>query len=513
MQFAPAFRREKTLFSMLLSIFFCSTIFAEPISTPRHVFDYINELFATQIDDYPFPTELAFRKCADHVIDPCTESFDPSVVKQGDTIFLMDWYIPWFVQHIHPKIQYPYILISNDSDGFHPNPGVMSYDDRIPSVEATRTLLYDSKVAAWFCKNLLISRHPKLIQIPIGQNIVYWGQCRTDLLINIASEKNRKKEHLLFSSMSLHTHPIRPILVEKFKDQKYSFCPPNYLSKEDFYKELANSSFTLSPPGLGPDTVRFWEAVIFDTIPIIKHYELDDLYAEMPVLFVHEWDEINEEFLKSKLPQIKAKNLGKEKAYFDYWLKKIKVVQAKVRNNDQSFSKVEATSFKTKDLEQLQKILKQHTSSKNKNQQLLCKGGVMCLRPFEIAKNCHFLKKIFVHDSWGSFGHEQATSFLERHYDISKLENTKKMTPISFFDDPYRAIGVSSQYLHVFLDLSYLRSTLPEDLEQAFLNIGGSNVICGNCAKDPYVKEVLERFMKKFNVQISTNGNIWFFKK
>lgn len=512
MQFIHSFTKVKFLFSLKLFMIFSNTVFAEPISTPRHVFDYINGLFATQIDDYPFPTELAFRKCADHIIDPYTESFDPSVVKQGDTIFLMDWYIPWFVQYIHPKIQYPYILISNDSDGFHPNPGVMSYDDRIPTVEATRTLLYDSKVAAWFCKNLLISRHPKLIQIPIGQNIVYWGQCRTDLLMNIASEKNRKKEHLLFLSMSLHTHPIRPILVEKFKEKEYVFCP-NYLDKEVFYKELANSFFTLCPPGLGPDTVRFWEAMIFDTIPVIKHYELDDLYADMPVLFVHDWDEVNEGFLRSKLPEIKAKKLRKEKAYFDYWLKKIKVVQAKVRNNDQFFSKVEATSFKTKDLEQLQKILKQYTSSKNKNQQLLCKGGVMCLRPFEIAKNCRFLKKIFVQDSWGSFGHEQATSFLEKYYDVSQFVNTKKMTPISFFDDPYRATGVSLQNLHVFLDLSYLRSTLPEDLEQAFFNIENSNVICGNCAKDPYVQEVLERFIRKFNVQISTIGNIWFLKK
>ena len=112
-------------------------------------------------------------------IDATTEYFDADVVQRGDTIYLADWYISWFVKYIHPHIKHPYILISNDTDGSHPEFGSFDYNENNgapPDVQAVRTLLYDPKVAVWFCKNMLLSRHPKIVQIPIGQNIIVLGR-------------------------------------------------------------------------------------------------------------------------------------------------------------------------------------------------------------------------------------------------------------------------------------------------------------------------------------------------
>src|SRR3990167_3992727 len=129
-----------------------ASLWAEPIKTPQHVFNgAINCMLQDNPGNYPFPTDMTFRKFADHSIDPKTEYFDPELVKRGDTIYLSDWYIPWFTRYVHPKIKHPYILISNDSDEWHPNSGIWDYDEKngwYPPVDATRVLLYDSKVAA-----------------------------------------------------------------------------------------------------------------------------------------------------------------------------------------------------------------------------------------------------------------------------------------------------------------------------------------------------------------------------
>lgn len=515
------------LFPLFISVLCASALQAEPIKTPQHVFGgSINPILKDNLNDYPLPTEMTFRAYSNHSIDSCTEYFDPDLVKQGDTIYIADWYLPWFTKYVHPKIQYPYIIISNDSDSWHPDTGIWDYDEAngwFPPVQAIRTLLYDSKVAAWFCKNLVISRHPKLIQIPIGPNIIYWGDGRgnsfhaKEYLLELSTQDPPVKQHLLLLAMQTHTNPIRPKLVDMFKNKPYCFCPDLVNSndftknRKIFYDRLFASSFVLAPPGYGPDTVRVWEAVLLGAIPVVKHYELDDLYSDMPVLFVHEWEEINEDFLKQKYQEIKAKNWDKSRAYFDFWLKKIQTYQVAVRSGNNPFSDMQATAFNPQELDNLQTLLKKNMI--HFSDRLLCKGAIMGVRPFELLQKCSFIPYFYVQDPWGAWGNELPTAHLGNHLNPSFKENASRLIPISYYDDAYavsRSLGVRT---HVFFDLSYLRSRLPEDLEYAYQNSAKTTFICGNCANDPYIQEVLDRFKSKFPVQVSVMDTLWFFTK
>jgi hypothetical protein len=74
------------------------------------------------VGDLPFPTEASFMAAADHRIGCATENFDPDEVKLGDTVFVQDWYLRWFLRDVHPQIKNQYVLISGDSDDFHPSP-------------------------------------------------------------------------------------------------------------------------------------------------------------------------------------------------------------------------------------------------------------------------------------------------------------------------------------------------------------------------------------------------------
>ena len=57
------------------------------------------------------------------------------------------------------------------------------------------------------------------------------------------------------------------------------------------------SQFVLSPLGAGFDCHRTWEALLLGCIPIVKAAKINDLFEGLPVITVHDWNEINPNFL------------------------------------------------------------------------------------------------------------------------------------------------------------------------------------------------------------------------
>lgn len=499
----------------LFFLFYVFNLIAEPIPTPRHVFSSIEGVVVNHPGEYPFPTDLTFRRYSTHSIDKMTEYFDPDWVSKGDTIYLSDWYIPWFTKYIHPKIRHPYILVSSDSDSWHPHEGREDYTEKEgwpPPLEATRTLLYDSKVAAWFCKNMVLSRHPKITQIPIGPSIIYWHHhfppVLSDLL-ELAKNPDREKEHFLYISFYLSNNPVRAQLMDLFKDKPYVYT--KLLPREEYLQTLSKSKFTLAPPGIGPDTVRFWEAIYVGCIPVLKHFELDDLYADLPALFVHNWEDITEDFLKEKYAEIHSKTYNKEKAYFDYWHAKMLEAQNKVRCDQNHFSKLESTLLDNNTLDDLLSILGKHRLTPH--DRLICKGAAMALRPFQIAEKTSY--SIYTQDRWGAWGHEPSTAHLEKFTSHPLLKLKNRCISISFWDDVYHLSSLNLSHkarMNIFLDLSYLRTNLQEDLLHFWSKSTRKILLCGNLYSDPYVAEVLSIFSKKVKVKVENKGDIWFIK-
>ena len=491
-------------------------LLAEPLKPPVHVLGFVNEYVKHHPGHYPFPTDLTFRKYADHIVDQVTESFDPGKVQKGDTIYLSDFFIPWFIIHVHPKIKHPYILISNDSDSYHPEPGILDFNEKHgwpPPVQATRTLLYDEKVAAWFCKNMLFSRHPKIVQIPIGPTIIYWNSFYSEFhtYLEYSTRHDFEKTHLAFLALTPNSHPSRPLIIDHFGKKPYVYQAQ--LNKNDFIEAMTHSMFTFAPPGYGPDTVRVWEAFYLDCIPIVKHFELDDLYSDLPVLFVHNWEDVNEDLLIKKYAEIKHQPHKMEKRFFDYWQDKIKTCQEKVRKGDNNFSTIEATKFNSETLQQISSVLNKF--KKSNHDRLLTLGAGMGFRPFQIVQQCPFIEHVIVQDKWGAWGHEQPLQHLKPYSNDPLLKLEKKGVAISFWDNPYKHLyhSASKMRLNIFYDLNYIRCHLLEDLDQGYQNGIKETVFLGNLYNDPYVQEILGLFMKKYPVKIEHEGDIWYFLK
>lgn len=497
--------KKGVLFALLMC---AAPLFGKLLKVPNHVFPSVSDDYRIYEGEFPFPTDLTFRKCADHIVDRTVEYFDPDAIGCGDTVFLADWLIPWFYTYVHPNIESPYIVITSDSDGDQPHSGIWDYDEKNgapPPVTATRAMLYDPKVAAWFSRNMFLSRHPKIHPIPVGQNVVGFGRFRTkNLLLELLNVPSQGKQHLLYLNFNPDNDKSRRDLLDHFCDKRFAVIKRN-LSKKDFYQDLADSYFVACPRGYGIDTVRFWESVVLGAIPVVEHSVLDDLYADLPVLFVHAWEELNENFLRKKYLEISNKGFSKEKAFFPYWEKKIQETQKAIRSGKYSLNKVEKTKFSSDTLDQVTHILKKFGSA---HQYLLMKGAVLSLRPFQIASALPTLY-IYTQDPWGAWGHETSAAALKPYVSDPLLRLEEQITPISYYNDPWKIFNKREKMV-LFLDLTYKRDELYVDLKNAIEHMGKGSLICGNLSDDPFVREVLKRVEKIYKISFRFDCAIWY---
>jgi hypothetical protein len=63
----------------------------------------------------------------------------------------------------------------------------------------------------------------------------------------------------------------------------------NTSTREDFWKQISDKVFVLSPPGNGLDTHRTWEVLMLGKIPIIQKLEINTIFQDLPVWEIDDW--------------------------------------------------------------------------------------------------------------------------------------------------------------------------------------------------------------------------------
>jgi len=462
----------------------------------------------------PFISYLSFRNICDHTIDQSTEYFDPEKVKQGDLIYVNVWYLDWFMQQVHEEIRFPYLLVSGDVGDWLPNPSL-------------KKLLFDPKLAAWFCRNIIFSDHPKIFQLPMGQDFALFTldvQPVQDLLKEIQNLVG--KETLLYMNHFPREQGDRKKLVKLFENEPY--CLSRNQSDQEYrgvgfsqyIREMASSYFVLSPMGLEMDCVRTWEALALGTIPIVEHTFLDPIYRELPVLIVEDWEEISPSLLREQYEVLKGRK--QEKAYFKYWEELIFRIQEKVRKNDCAFSQLESTQFSARELKDLKDILSDCNC-------LIYKGFLSSIRPLQLSGINSSLASILVYDPWMD---NALFAGLDRYIqDTSFLKEKKRVRVI---DIPYILDGPQSGFYSllqttfapytVFLDLTYYRQSLltdftkdfksprhllKRDVREVYHHLAPFSLLCGNAAQDEYVRKVLSQVFQELGVDLQWKGSFW----
>jgi hypothetical protein len=264
-----------------------------------------------RVTQYPFISGDTFRSICNFWVDCAGKYIDTKEIKPGDLIFIESSkeYLSFFFERVLPYIESPIMLVSHNNITTLPGDYSKYLDDK--------------RIIAWFGKNADISQHPKMYHLPLGMADQYWVHGNSQILKKIQNHNTFTKSFLLYSNFKISTYQQERDPVYKIFHKK-SFCfekPP--VSFKEYLIDLSMSKFTLSPRGSGVDCYRVWEAMYMQCIPIVKTSILDDLYADLPILIINDWNEITEEFLNAKYKEFEKKTFNYEKMYADYWIKKI----------------------------------------------------------------------------------------------------------------------------------------------------------------------------------------------
>lgn len=258
----------------------------------------------------PFLSGDTFRAHADYIYDETNEKINFREVAFGSTIFVKTDFLSNFFEKVHPHLIYPYVLITHNSDRMIPG----SY----------QSMLDDEKILAWFGQNVEGCVHPKLHPIPIGLGNFCWPHGKVGLLMNVREDfRKSPKQHFLYMNFNKKTNiNLRSDVYNYFVREPYCFVSGQKGMKE-YFSDIANSLFVLSPRGNGLDCHRTWEALYLGAFPVVISSSLDPLFSDLPVVIVKDWKDVTFSFLEEKVEEFKKRYFSYEQLWTDHWYKQI----------------------------------------------------------------------------------------------------------------------------------------------------------------------------------------------
>ena len=201
--------------------------------------------------------------------------------------------------------------------------------------EAELPILNLPRLKCWFCANKNIE-HPKLHSIPLGitnkDEPATRGRHKiignTDRIYEIAQNPPAyKPTKLAYLNLCVtnYTYERERIMVLLANKQWITHEVPEITESghHNFLSKIHDHKFTISPRGNGLDTHRLWESLYLGTIPIVKkHLSMKD-FEDLPILFVNEWEDVTEDFLKEQYDLMMKKTYNMKKITITYWCDKI----------------------------------------------------------------------------------------------------------------------------------------------------------------------------------------------
>lgn len=235
-------------------------------------------------------------------------NFDYSKIKEKDKVFLnLDFYENFKKELLRHKPTKKFFLISHNSDLTFTKYHLEGIKDYILKIYPINCNFSDDKIS----------------KIPIG---FVDDKYKPHTSLKNISELSVEKNILLYMNFKINTNiKERQACYDYFKNNDFITIESN-LHYEEFYKQIKKSKYVLSPDGTGFDCHRIYESLLLDAIPVIKKNSLSDLYENLPVVIVENWNKITKEYLEQnysfyleKLKEWKKENPDWFKA--KYWIR------------------------------------------------------------------------------------------------------------------------------------------------------------------------------------------------
>lgn len=176
--------------------------------------------------------------------------------------------------------------------------------------------LEGDNIKKWFCQNRLTS-HTKLFSIPIGMANSQWPHGNQELIRSIKCEPI-SKHNTVFKNFDINTNRSARILCDTITRSNGIRMSP-HTTNQEYWRNIHNSRFVISPPGNGIDCHRIWEALYLECIPIVLDHLSFSQFKHLPILFVNKWEEVTEEFLNNKIEDFRDITINIPELTLDFW--------------------------------------------------------------------------------------------------------------------------------------------------------------------------------------------------
>jgi len=239
--------------------------------------------------------------------------------------------VQYLVKELLPTILSKFILIIASEDYTFPyGKGDIRWNEYLHVQEDIKILLESQKIIHIFVENL-DTLHPKLSPIPLGL-------LDSLLLVDLNSHEVdfSKKKQMCFCRHRTHDQETgqfydRARIAELSANNWNNFVTleKDEITESKFIENIINSKFCLCIRGGGYDPCpRFFQCILYGTIPIIQHSPLDEVFMKFPVVFIDSLSEnsLSESFLMEKLEELRdfyENKLKRKKILYmltlDYW--------------------------------------------------------------------------------------------------------------------------------------------------------------------------------------------------
>jgi hypothetical protein len=238
-----------------------------------------------------------------------------------------------FYSHIHevesffnnpPKQNF--VLITHNSDGKITDKPKRFNQSSSNDCDITKIKIPQNLIK-WYSQNVDIE-HSLIESIPIGLENSQWFQDlrKKEKLFNIKNTPKNIK-NLVYLNLNINNNkevrqPIYDML--KYKSYVTTHYGKNGLNYDNYLDNLYNHCFMVCPEGNGIDVHQPWESLYINTIPIQKKNINNRNWRELPICWVDDWKQLNDEsFLISEYNRIKSTKFDLSKLDFDFWKEKI----------------------------------------------------------------------------------------------------------------------------------------------------------------------------------------------
>ena len=237
-----------------------------------------------------------------------TNTVDFAQLQDSDIIYTHTFYADQLFEKLEKLTPTQFKVVTHNADtpaDFPPPDNVMWYTTNVAIRYNGPTLGFGSNITS----------------IPLGIENDLWLKDKKERMIR-KMQNPPKFKNLVYCNHNIKTNPKqrqKPYEVLRGQTWATLHMGANGAGFDTYLDNIYNHPFVVCPEGNGIDTHRFWECLYLGTIPIVTRNINNSFYTDLPVLFLDNWEQMNQKFLYDSYMSIKEKRWNLDKLNFEYW--------------------------------------------------------------------------------------------------------------------------------------------------------------------------------------------------